>query len=101
MMLLNSYKKAKRQRKLKERKEFLNKLYVIKNEVNKNLLENRTFIVLYRSSDCWTIAKNIFHNENMKSRGFMDNSNIYYLNYFGLLTLKILIWIYEKRIGDE
>lgn len=96
MILLNNYKKAKRQTKLKRNKEFLDKLYLIENEVKKSLSENRTFIVLHES-DCWTIAKNIFHNGNFNSRGAKNWSKKYHLNYFGLLKLKILIWIYEKR----
>ena len=91
------YKMATLSSKIENTECMLNKLNHIQSKVNEFLNEELDFFVLDKF-ECWSLAKYIFSNEDLCSRGSRYDSNRYYINGLGILKLKFLICINERKL---
>ena len=93
------YSKTKLEDKIEDIEYILESLNYIDAEVKKSLNEEIKFIVIENKNNSWNLAFKIFLNQDWKSRGDRYPTNIYHLNFLGLLKLQHIIKKYNRKLN--
>lgn len=95
--MIKLYKKVKAEIKYRELMSKITDLYHIKEKVEKSLSNKCRCFTVDNIYNHWGLARKLFGNEGLN---YSRRDCYYYINYVGLIKLKLLIWFYERKVRD-